>query len=95
MNGFRCGVTGPADGIAVCGVVMELIGRPWAGCGTMMERSSGLSVYRLSVAGVSNTHSMAGPVLSNMDVATSSCEGVCSYSFVLFQVLEEDLKSHM
>ena len=56
---------------------------------------SGDSVYRFSVAGVSNIQSMTDPVLSNMDVATSSCEGLGSDSLVLSEVLEDNLKPHM
>ena len=38
---------------------------------------------------------MTDRVLSNMDVTTSRGQCVCSYSFVVSEVLEDTLKPHM
>ena len=56
---------------------------------------SGDPVNRLSVARVSNIQRMTDRVLSNMDVTTSRGQCVCSYSFVVSEVLEDTLKPHM
>jgi hypothetical protein len=62
-----------------------------------MGRGEGLIIGYISSTSTPspNCSLLPDPVMSNMDVATSSCEGLGSDSCVLSEVLEENLKLHM